>query len=322
MKIEDILAPWEYSLALPPTLSGFHCFKSIWRGESKSVVAAIIADDIKEDSKYLAFRIEGEDASWTLGLNNGGGTHRFHGAFAPSGPHIELRFEAAIKRDYLCRQFAFLDDEIPNCVWTATISNAGYRYWTQKIDEKVVNGSTRFKFLVGDFSITQVKSWCSHLEAELENPNSDASFARQFFLLGPSPRRVRLLGLGTGNEFEVFKPLHSLWHLVALSQENKLIIPNMSNYKGCVSNLEVRGKKGIDDFQEAQIYVAPKERRLQFWAEILVHYGPVRVDYKVHTLIEGIPTAHERLEAKLQLLEWAKAHLPPEKYAEVEAMET
>ena len=133
--------------------------------------------------------------------------------------------------------------------------------------------------------------------------------------------------------------LSSLWKLVVLNHKGEWENMALSQRVGHSVYLEVRGQVEEEKIGELDISLRPSNRRLQLWAELLVEYGPTQFDFEVfnnYTALRDIfesegyqlrvfvdsPTSHERLEAKIQLLEWAKTHLPPEKYAEVKAMET
>lgn len=334
MKIEDILAPWEYSTRCIPKLCEVYRFPLMWKGEKKLIIAGLIAEDPKGSNKYLAFRVAGEDASWIIGEENGVGTEKFSSKVFPSCSIVERRISAAFQCQSLYRQFAFTLNETPDIVWTATLSTFGIAYWTRQVAGTTNNHKTRFSFPVENLLESDVQILRDKLALELSKPDSDATYARNFFSLGIYPRRARLVGLKSESEIERFlKPIISLWKLAVNSYDYN------GSHHTFVKSLVVRGDEEVNNLENLVIQALPPDIRLQFWAEIFIQHGLLPIDfpalnkymalrdffrkdgYQLATFVEAL-TSHERLEAKLKLLEWAKIHLPPAKYAEIEMFES
>ena len=313
MKIEDVLAPWEYDEATPPeVVSG---------GElvCDGIPIRFILFNFNDPTAgaRLAFRVGDDDGSWTA-QEKVSSNARFN---SPEQNIVSAWQSGAIERVFA---FSSTDDE------RLFIEPNGIGHWRGRYDQPVYFGLGR---RISKMKSSQTRDW---IETLLARPNSDVAFSRKFRHLDLPKLWELTFGFAeTGKFREALSAMEWLCVRVIRSEVELWRV-----YSKVRWHLPLWGVHRPFSFCLAEADGKPIEPTLYFvaWAKVLEKHGPLHPnDTNTHTCLRQwlqssyalpisqvpeSPNFHEQLEARLELRAWAKAHLPPDVRAELERLES
>lgn len=327
MLIEDFLAPHESRSGFTPHIVRADKHYVWWNGSEREAVTAIL--DWPFRGRTLHVRFEGNDTSFALTTAPSGNISASD--FAPSRSNVRRRLVRAIHSARLWRRFSFAGAH-PEVEHAAFVANGGVCQWVvsdlRQIKQQHQAWSEPHRFLIESANITEDAplSLRARIEDALKNRNSDASFAlavagKRWDWKTPTPWHKALQS--TRSE------LGNLWTLVCRAHLSLSGMENGASSRSCGLCLE--------DWRKTRVEVVPDTPQLLMWAKVLLHFGP-------HSLVQTLPlqhlcvrdalgsvntqfacwvrdvwsvSFHEQLEARMQLIEWARENLPTDVLREV-----
>lgn len=323
MTASQFLASHEYDPNLTPQIVSTDEHFVWWNGSKRGAIIAILTWPFIGRTVHVRF--EGDDTSFALSTIPAGNLSVSN--FAPSRKNLQRRLYRAIRGARLWRRFPFAS---PNpelayaafvgnggiCQWVATnTSLANFKYHTYYPEAQPKRFSIDGANIVADApDVLRAK-----ISAELENPDSDASFARaaSSVRLRDSSHWQKAIHDGRGQ-------MRALWRLVCRAYGSPELLESGS-YLKCHGF-------AMDDWQNAGVDVMPDTPKLRAWGKALLHFAPVSprqmlplqylcvrdsigsVNLNLGCLAREFwsLTFHEQLEARLELRDWANSNLPNE----------
>jgi len=317
MQLSDILAPWEFDAKAPPEV--------VSHLRADGCLIALIAEEGR--SRYVVFRLDGDDGSWAVGgdwsLETPYFLPAYHGAmYEPSHRFLRQGVQAGRGKERICRVMFAHEGETS---WRFCVAPSGAGTC------QILQGSGEFAPYTPFFLGRETRDWSSsqtreYLAGEGHATASPLSFAQRFHLTSNAKKLCQLFGFNTEEEFARAQgELNALARFV-LQREASLWL----RYESLLWSLQTRLGNSLQTKANPYSYEAPPSY-LHRWADALLHFGPLQPQADNLTLehFEGIspplfrvsvdaPTAHEQIEAHLALREWASGHLPPDVRAELE----
>lgn len=301
MRIEEILAPWEFNQSAPPRLilSGELLF------EERACRFALL--DEPSEATRLVFRLGEDDGSWTA---TGWGW--------PSATHdyVEQRVLKALQNEACVRSFP-----LGSSRELLRVAPNGIGFWRGYHQPAYFGLGRR----ISNMKSSQTRNW---LETLLARPSSDVAFARWFSQLNSNECRQLLFGFQTLEEWRVAEA--QLIRLCCCVLQTEAALWNSTARINWNLRASFRGSPAYFLHYYSNFRLKP---RLDEWASVLDRYGPLYPDrsrlclrgwFDQSPILAGgqleAPTFHEQLEAHFELNEWARNHLPREVRDELEGL--
>ncbi len=335
MRIADVLAPWEFDANAPPQIVSAQRFD--WYGRSARLVLLVEANG----RTRLVLRFAHDDGSWTVEVPPTSASHRdwvFYTKLAGRAlqpihftrPDVRANIDKALRWNYLCRVVCLRQRHL---TWRVAVWNDGRGTLLPFESGSHTRLAPPVPFLLplhGEIEkASRLRLFVEHHWAET---GSDISFSRRWTRFESAKRWAHLFGFESWKQFNVQQELVSrlaraaLWNEPVLwnkQSEIAWLVPISSNQE-----VRLQGQAGrVEQIQPSF--------RLSRWAEIFREFGPLQPDTSFECLrhfqattdgwlishVAPAPTAHEQLEARLELRAWAKSHLPPDVQMELKRLE-
>jgi hypothetical protein len=330
MKLEDILAPCQYNPDNPPEVLEAFESELNWFGNKRNARIAQVSFDTSAAGYYTFWRFIDDDGAWCLACSKWPFSHRVLKILgvASDSPEVQIhRIQSTHRKKVLCRLFF-----VPQLQQYVSVTS-GHGVFYSLLEEP----SSDFVMNWGDIKHWQCSDTKSCFDKVFTDQESSAYFALN--VIHSNHREVGTILFGFDNldtYNERLKQFESL--IVVFLRSSDSIWELHQEYTFIIGRRDYNPNSALLKTVNSQLIGVPLNNSEEKWLNLIKRFGPLRINKKLlenyystwweakpKTLISisvSAPTLHERIEAKLQLLEWAKAHLPPEKYAEVEAMET
>lgn len=308
MDDSQLLAPWEYEGEVPQIIEAGEL---LYKG--RLVQYELLRGDRTLDQ--IVFRPEGEEGSWSMPWL----TQRM--VRGRTRAYVVHR----LKRGDFVRQFRFDEERM-------RISPCGVGYWHSD-PPGVPSDSWGFclgKCIAGQTS-SQTYDWVARL---LARPASDVSFARRFYRASESKKWMQLWGLNNEEELStVHAQLEDLCVRVLYAHADLWKWESQIDWM-LINSLPEKETTFQIFHSSHETWPESLSARLNAWAEVTKRFG--LPTFRVHRvcleqfatqrtlLAKGhltAPSAHQHLEARLQLREWMCQHVPSREWAELERFE-
>lgn len=279
--------------------------------------------------QFLLARIIGDQSEGNWVLRDG---YRFDEPKMFSGQEqLKLPYRLRTKRrgDFPFGRLFCFDARSP----LAWVGVKGFGCWLSSQGRELFENTAPFRLPLKkrqslfDFSASQVREL---LEAELARSNSDVHFARHWFEMNNEDRQLRAVRTQRGSMTD----LHSLLRAVIRLEIEKLAPGHESVW--CVSLAEGRSSSQSRPVGNPYGFEVLLSLRLRMWERLLLGFFEPSLDGALlarhrcvrrwrenladragrYTLFEVptlFPSHHERLEAALQLRDWARGKIAPRK---------
>jgi len=329
MKIEDILEPYQVDSRYPLQIVKSFEADINWFGVQRHIIIAHIAySRTSSVSKFrMCWLLDGDDGAWWLAEEEF--PHHIATCFRELNAEESVRvINSRCEKRNICR-FFYLNGEPQDVTITLDL---GY-YFNKEM--------TSFHVDWGNIENWVCSATKNRFDSALADKESDAAFALQISGLEGVEALAFAYGFDDVSQYEKrqeqFKTLAQEAIRCAIVQSQQSSWQAYDEYLMSISpRYNMYHPVGLEMTTMYPVYFEMTEEDA-YLLNLIRQFGPLQITEerikKYHSLQVGpkalipftvskLTTFHERLEAKVQLLDWAKTHLPSEKYAEVEKMES
>lgn len=301
MAESQLLAPWEYLGERPQIVEAGEL---LYQGRMARYELLLKHGRVQD---YYDFRVShfGDDGSWDVVM--------YGKPWEP--PEIPgSRLRKAVKKKTVRREFYIGSDLL-------RIRPNGTGYWYQ--DHEVMSSFHLGRSIV-EFTSSQTYELILGL---LAKPSSDVAYALRFKRMSYEEKKNRVFDVATSDELARLQgELSALCHLVLYSDE--AIWHGKADLRWSLIASEARREAHF--FSGWWPHNELESKRLNSWAKVLERFGPVHPKIKRLCVREEFrtsscliwdklpaPSAHEQLEARLELEEWGHQNLPAAMWPEL-----
>lgn len=268
----------------------------------------------------VVYRMDGDDGNWMLTSNSVGGLRLpddFPKAFSLSPQHLREYVQRHRANYQICRSMFLRASGFSGRVFCDA---QGWSHYHEQNDEL---GDLNTVFYLGRMP-KQSSQVYEELQRQAQDPDSSFSFALDFHRMPFQEKVACLFGFSSFEEYRsAQKELDSVLRWV-------LQLRPWTDQEPLCWNLATRPGS-----QQAQWLDTTNIPYLKKWQDVLRRFGPLQPQlsnaslrhfYEGHSSLSQVvvepPTAHEQLEAHLQLREWTQTHLPRKVCGQLERLES
>jgi len=188
MKIEDILAPYQYDSQNPPQILDSFEAELNWFGVKRNARIARVRFDTSSAGYFIFWRLDGDDGAWCLG--DGGRSPRIHRVLGVTSESPEKqihRTQSTYRRRGFCRLFF-----LPQLQQYVSVKSGGGAFY-MPFDKPI----SRFSMNWGDIKNWQCSDTKNCFDKALADQENSANFALN--VMHPSQREVGEILFGFDN---------------------------------------------------------------------------------------------------------------------------
>lgn len=319
MKRSYPLSEWEADADAPPRV-----VSSTKEGDLQ---IALLAEKNRE--RRVVFRSRADDGSWTISKGTPFFLPHYSGpAYALKAAELKEVVAEALSVGHVCRVLFWRHEAM---VWRVSLAPAGVGLCQAFPANQMTSAATPFAIDVDILGLTssEARDW---VEGQRRQEDSALSLALRFHRMTREERLCHVLGFGDEEEYrsrraqlERLMQL-ALWSHSAIWKKNETVGWRIGARHGFQITEEQDHGWWNNELQPPH---------LEKWASWFRRFGPLVPDLRSVTFehfwngVEHLaqtsadaPTMHEQLEAKLELRDWAREHLPPDEFAEMERLQS